>query len=228
MTIRTKVETAASAHTSGFRYVRSNNVAVVSVTGQQDTSTTSLSTVLQACVRRFRPLLLGSLRVVPDAHIFLFVATPFWEQHNALSRRRGIWGNEDLRWLSDGVLRSPSVEISANGGTRFAGLAQIDDTRIFEATDFVRTHGASFLFISRDTDLTDQRIRSIFNKIFPKNEFAVDWAGVVDQIGEGADLCIRVNGGFDDREVSVDAFMSTDLLGRIPQDSNSETSTDAE
>jgi transposase len=36
-----------------------------------------------------------------------------------------------------------------------------------------------------------------------------------DQIGEGADICIRVSGEFDDREVSIDAFMSADLLGKL-------------
>lgn len=215
MTISTKVETAASAKAHGFHYVQSSNVAVVSVTGERDAPSTSLSTVLQACIARFEIFLLGWLRALPDDRLLLFAATPFWDQYNALSRRRGIWGSEGLSWLRGAAQRSPSVEISDGSGARFAGLVHIEQPAIFAAADFARTHGGSFLFVSPHDELTDERVRSMVKKVFPKGKSAVDWSAVVDQISKGEDIAIRVSGGFDDPEVSIDAFMRADLLRRL-------------
>jgi hypothetical protein len=189
-------------------------VAVVSVTGERDAPSTSLRTVLQACVERFEILLLGWLQALPNDLILLFVATPPCDQHNALSRRRGIWGSKGLGWLSGAAQRSPSVEVSDDVGTRFAGLAHIERPAFFEAADFARTHGGSFLFVSPHSKVTDERVRSMVTKVFPKGTSEVDWSSVIDQVGKEADIAIRVSGGFDDPEISIDAFMLSDLLPR--------------
>jgi hypothetical protein len=211
MTIKTAVQVARSARAHGFRYVQSSNVAVVSVTGERDAPNTPLKTVMQACAKRFEVILRGWLRTLSQYRLLLFSATPF-AQHNALSRRRGIWGTEGLTWLGDAAKRSPCVEIASKAGERFAGLVEVGDANIFEATDFVRMHGGSALLVSRHGELTEERVRAMVAKLFPKGEAAVNWAGFVDQVGEAGDICVRASGGFDDREVSIDAFLSADLL----------------
>ena len=211
MTIEPRIETARSAKEGGFRFVRSSTVAVVSVTAQRASPTTPLRIVLEACVARFAVLLRGWLRSIPQGRIFLFVATPLRDQHNAVRRHRGVWA-EDLSWLADGALRSPSVEISDAEGLRFAGLAEIGEHDLFEAAEFVRTHHESFLFVSACRDLTEESARSLVEKVFPNGQAAMDWARVVDQVEEDEDVCIRVSGNFDDREASIDAFLSADLL----------------
>jgi hypothetical protein len=107
------------------------------------------------------------------------------------------------------------VEIHRDGETRFAGLVRIDDASFLEAADFVRTHRASFLFVSLDDVLTEQRVRLLFSRVFPKGDSTVDRSRVVDQVGDGAELCILVSGAFDDREAGIDAFMSTEWLDTV-------------
>jgi hypothetical protein len=98
-------------------------------------------------------------------------------------------------------------------GLRFAGLAQISDAAFADAADFVRTHGASMLFVSPRLDLSEDRVRTMFAQAFPRGVPAVDWA-VVNQVEHCEDIVLRVSGGFDDPEVSIDAFVSADLLSR--------------
>jgi len=154
---------------------------------------------------------------MPDAKLFLFIATPFWEQHNAISRRRGIWGSAGLNWLPEHLPRSASIELSGEGGARFAGLTEVPATDIFEAADFVRTHTSNFLFVSHHRELTEERVRAIAKKVFPNGESTVNWGSAVEQVEEGEDICVRVSGGFDDREASIDAFLAIDLLQKLGQ-----------
>ena len=217
MTIKVKVESAPSAKDRGFLYVRSNDVAVVSVTGERDAPSTSLRTVLQSCLVQFEAFFSGWLRALPGHHTIILVATPAWDQHNALSRHRGIWRSEGLRWLSGDAQRSPSVEIREEGGTRFAGLAEINDANLFDAADYARTHGASFLLVSRRTDLTEERVRSMVTKVLPNGQGVLEWSNVVGLVDQGADICVRVSGGFDDRDVSIDAFLSAALLRKVEE-----------
>jgi hypothetical protein len=216
MTIELKIEVASSAKGHGFQYVRSANVAVVSIIGERSEPSTPLRAVLQACFARFDVFLREWLRALPYARVLLFAATPFSDRHNALSRRRGIWGIDALEWLPASTSRSPSVEISReDGGSRFVGLAEIPVEHVFEAADFARTHGGSLLLLSSRGDLTEERVRSTAASVFPKGESAVDWASAVSLVEEGEDICIRASGGFDDREASLDAFLREDLRRKL-------------
>jgi hypothetical protein len=153
--------------------------------------------------------------LLSENRIFLFTATPFADQPNVLSRRRGVWAVDGLGWLPAGY-RSPSVEIvREDGGLRFAGLAQIAAPDFFEAADFARTHGRTFLLVSPARDLTEERVRSIVAKVFPREQSDLDWANVVAQIEDGEGICIRASGSFDDPEVSLDAFLSEALLRKL-------------
>jgi hypothetical protein len=76
-------------------------------------------------------------------------------------------------------VRSPSVEIIGAAGARFAGLAEVGKSDLFEAADFVRTHGGSFLFVSPRIDVSEERVRAMANKVFPKGESVVEWRNVV-------------------------------------------------
>lgn len=215
MTISTKIEVASSAKADGFKYVRSESVAVVSVLAQRDDPGTPLRTVLQTCIARFEAFFLGWVRALSPDQILLFAATAFWDQHNALSRRRGIWGTEQLDWLPSDAQRSPSVEIVGDGGSRFAGVVETREPDLLHAADYVRTHGCSFLFVSPRCDLTDERVRALAMKVLPDGEAVVAWGNVVDLLEDGEDLCIRVGGGFDDREISIDIFLAAELLHRL-------------
>jgi hypothetical protein len=216
MIIETTLETALSAKERGFRYVRSGHVAVVSVTGARGVSSISLRTVLKACVARFEATLHGWLLSLPHHRIVLFASTAFSAQHNALSRRRAIWGSEGLSWLPRAAARSDSVHINREDGEmRFAGLAEIDEASFFEAAEFMRTHAGSFLTVSARGDLTEERVRSIVAKVFPKADAAVNWSAAVAEVENGEDICIRASGGFDDPEASIDAFLSDGLLRKL-------------
>ncbi len=63
--------------------------------------------------------------------------------------------------------------------------------------------------------MSDARVRSLAATAFPQGVSSVDWGSVVAQAEGGEDICIRASGGFDDKEVALDAFLSDDLLRRI-------------
>jgi len=221
MTIKTRVERAASAKAHGFRYVKADDVAIVSVVGERPNPTVSLTTVLHACVRRLTPLL-ASIDRLDVRRLLLFVATPFWDQPNALARRAEIWAREDLHWLPADAPRSPTVHIHRSDGSRIAGLARIPESALMNVAEFVRKNRAAVVWLSANTDLDETRVRALFERAFPQGESQVDWASVTDAIAGGEDIVLRISGGFDDREVAIDAFMATWLLQTLDAASSDE------
>jgi hypothetical protein len=215
MTILTTVDIAASASAAGFLYVRDSTVALVSVTGKRDAPSTPLRTVLHSCAATFAPQLRAIVDKLSNGTLVMFSATHFWEQHGALSRRRGIWGGGELQWLTTDIRRSTSVEITRETDSRFAGLVEIETKSLFDAADFARTHESTFLYVSERRNLSDERVREIFAKVFPDGKSGVDWGCVVDQIRKEAAACIRVSGNFDDPEASIDVFLSAELFARL-------------
>ena len=215
MTPDAKIHTAPSARANGFRYVRSDSVAVVSVVAERRDTSVSLTEVLQACVARFDLFLARWLHTLPDDRLLLFAATPLSEQHNVISQRRGVWGRDGLQWLVATARRSASSEIAAQRGVlRFVGLAEVEGA-LLEAADFTRAHGDSFLLLSPDRDLSQERVRALATKVFPQGASELDWGEVVALVEEGEHIAIRASGGFDDREASLDAFLSNELLRRL-------------
>lgn len=217
MTIETTVKIAPSAKADGFRYVRSEHVAVLSVSGVRSDPATPLRAVLQACFARFEMLLRALLHLLPHARLLLFTGTPFSAQHNALSRRRGLWAMSHLHWLSPGAARSPSVEVvGEHQMVRFAGLAEIVEHQEFDALEFARTNAGSFLTVTTSSDLTEERVRSLVAEVFLDGASEVNWMSAVAQVEGGEGYCvIRVSGGFDDREASIDAFLHESLLRNL-------------
>jgi hypothetical protein len=216
MTIETRIETASSAKARGFRYVRSDEVASVSVIGERSAPSDSLRAALQACFAEFDVFLRAWLSALPQARVILFTATPPSAQHNAVSRRRGIWRADELRWLPDSAYRSPSVEIAAEDGwTRFAGLVEIPREGVLDAVDFVRMHSGSFLLVSSLGELTEERVRATVAQVFPTGESDIDWESAVAQAEGGEDICVRATGTFDDREASIDAFLHAALYQKL-------------
>jgi len=212
MTIETTVEFSASATTAGFRYVRDSTVAIVSATGKRYAPSTPAMSVLEACAKRLASLVVRVMSGPPSGALMLFVATPFWDQHNVVSRRRGVWGRDDLRWLPPAASRSNDVEITRESASRFAGLAKIEAASFLDACEFLRTHESSFLFISSRADIDDERVRAMVLEVFPTGAPNVDWGSVVAQVGNEAAACVRVSGSFDDPEISIDVFMSADVF----------------
>jgi hypothetical protein len=216
MTIEIVVETGASAKMRGFKYVRSNEIAVVSITGRRNDSDTPLRAVLHVCVERFATFLSLWLSYLSRHRLLLFAATPLSNHHNVVSRRRGVWGAGDFRWLPASSSRSPSVELVGSAGcVRFAGLTEVDRTKIFEAADFARTYGDSFILLSSTSLVTEECVRAIGTKVFPSGQSALDWASAVALVEEGQEVCIRASGNFDDRDASIDAFLSYELFQKI-------------
>jgi hypothetical protein len=214
MTIDVRMETATSAKVDGYRFVSSERVAVISLIGTRDGLGTPLRDVLRACVERFGVVLANCLRRRPSDRVLLFAATLPSYDHNVVSRRRGLWGLSPYQSLPATAARSESVEIVDELGTRFAGLADVGGA-LFEAVDLVRTTSDAFVMVSPMAGLSEQRVRSTAAAVFPDGRSGMDWVRVVDLLATGADVIIRATGGFDDREVSLDAFLDRELLQAI-------------
>jgi hypothetical protein len=214
MTTEPRIEISLSARASGFGYVRSDSVAVVSVLCERADDRTPLALLLRACVSKFGNLFREWLRLLSDHRILLFVVTPPSAYHNAVSRRRGVW-TDDLQSLSRAGARSPSVEVCGVAGSRYAGLLQIDEPHFADAAEFVRANSSSFILVSATHDIDEKYVRSIAEQVFPLGQPALDWSRVVGHVDSGDDICIRVSGNFDDRQVSIDSFLSAQLLRHI-------------
>jgi hypothetical protein len=74
--------------------------------------------------------------------------------------------------------------------------------------------------LSPDPELSEQRVSTLARKIFPPGGAGIEWSKVLELVEEGEDICIRVTGGFDDREASIDSFLSSDLLRRLSPRTN--------
>lgn len=215
MTIDVRVEKAASAAAAGFQYVRSRDLAVVSIIGRRDSSCIPLAVTLKACIVKLEAFLSVWLRTLPLHRIILFAATMCSHEHNALMRRRGIWGSEGLGWLPPDAQRSNSVEIQGGEGERFAGLVLVGTGGLFEAAEYARTHRSAFLLLSSDVTLTEDRVRLLAQQAFPTGGSDPSWATILEQIVGREEVFIRASGGFDDPEAAIDAFLSGNLLDRL-------------
>jgi hypothetical protein len=170
MTISVKIELSAPATAGGFRNVDSSDVSVISIVGERDDSSIPLSAVLRACTTQFKPFLADWLRALPQHRIILFCATPFWDHHNVVSKRRGVWGSEGLDRFPAEARRSPSVEINGDGGARFAGLLEIGTNMFFDAAEFARIHDSSLLLVLPSPELNEQLVHLIFTQAFPRGD----------------------------------------------------------
>ena len=69
--------------------------------------------------------------------------------------------------------------------------------------------------MSPELNLAEARVRSFVANSFPKGELALDWTAVIEPVQDSDEIRIRAAGGFDDREASLDVFLSTDLLHKL-------------
>jgi hypothetical protein len=215
MTISVTVGAVRSAQEHGFVYVRSPSVAVMSIVGQRDAPGTPLTAVLRACVDRLGPIVDRWLEALPQHRLMIFASTPFASIPNVIARQRGVWGLEELGWLPEGSPRSTLAEVRSDDGVRFAGIAEVTTKTLYAAADFVRGHSSSVLFLSARGGMTEEQVRLVFNVAFPSGESGVSWPSLADCASASQDVYIRVFGGFDDREVAVDALMSAQTMNAL-------------
>jgi len=212
MIIDVQVHASMSAASYGLAFVTSPSLGVIEVVARREVSSTPLQMLLDACTQRLAELLRVWSRTLPERRVLAFFATPFWEHHNALSRRRGIWGSRSMAWLPVDTPRSVSVTIAGHRGARFAGIAEIDEAGLPGCADCIRAQGSGFLLFSSDAGINDARVRALFEEAFPSGGSAVEWSNLLKKTEGRDDVAIRVYGGFDDPEVSIEAFLAANLL----------------
>jgi hypothetical protein len=198
-----------SALAGGYQFVSSPDVSALSVGCERDPMGTSFDSALGACVEEVRRRVRSWKVLLPAHRLLLLAATPFWANAGAVQRRRGIWGSDEMKWLASGGSRSKDVEIRRDDGIRFAGLAEIADDSLLEAAQYVRVNESGVLFFSRGIGTSDIDVQETFALAFPKGGVGADWRSLTSHFATSDDAGIRVVGGFDDREVSVDVFMSS-------------------
>ena len=181
----------------------------MSVVGTDSDFETPLREIGRACADRLHGILTRCHQKRPRDCLQLFVAS-HWERPGAVMRKRGLWGKEELSWLSASAPRSAVVEVQEadTSRVRLAGLAQIELAALDDSIEFIRTHGNSLLIWTAQTEWAEDRVRELFSIAFPKAESRVDWGSVVETLLASEQMCIRAFGEFDDREVSVDVFLS--------------------
>ena len=212
MTTNPRVDVSRCARSAGFRFVASDDVAVISVIARREPPSGSSITAMHACSARFELLLKRLLQWKTDARLMFFAATPFWEESTELKRRRGLWRRSELLWLNERAgVRSPDVEMVSGASTRFSGIAVLDTEAVADAAEHLRTHASSFLFIASAAEPTEERVRQTFSNVFPEGGTAIDWRRAIDHLGTDMSACMRATGSFDDPDVSIDMFTNSEL-----------------
>lgn len=215
MTTNLAIERSLSAKDAGFRFAPLSEVAVISITNRRDDMEVSFRSLLKDCLREFERVR-GSWNPVLLRHaVYLFAATTPSFEHNAISRKRGLWGTAELSWLSRGQLMSSSLEMPTDDGLRFCGLARIGSQPTLDSAEYCRTHRNAFLFLSSCENVADDRVRTIASSVLRPDSSSIDWTGLLERFADGDEMAFRIHGGFDDRELSLDIFMPVQLMRRL-------------
>jgi len=215
MTIDVKTELFGSARDEGVAYVESADVGFVSIVGERHEWETSLTEVTAACVERAQSFVAKWSSSLQDHRLVVFAATPAQYTPNVIARRGGIWGCEDIKWLSADARHSPSIEFHDASGTRFIGLAEVSVEQLAAAADYVRTVHSAMLFFTSRIQLTEEHALALCERAFPSGQSSVNWASVVNLLPGTNDILLKVYGDFDDREIAVYILVDSELLARL-------------
>ena len=213
MTTETAVNVIESAANHGYVYVESDDIDVVSVTTRRNEPFTDHTVMLAECLAEFRPMLQHWRACLPSHRILLFMATMKWARYNVVQRRKTLLRNR-FGWL-EGARRVVEIELHNEDGIRRAGIAELVEEDLLEVGDYTRWDTTSFIFLSEEIDVSIPSAHDVFARAFPNGERMVNWESVIRHCSATHDIYLKLFGAFDDPEVSIDAFMSSDLRKRI-------------
>jgi hypothetical protein len=213
-TQRAEVKAIGSAAEHGYSFVTAPGVSVISITAPREPNQ-PFDGALGACVDELRQRLHAWRALVPSHRLVLFASTPFWTAPNAVQKRRALWGSdESLAWTRSAVSRT-ELEVTEPRGSRFAGVVQVPEQELLKAADYARTHDAAVLLFSPEAELSENRVRSLFTRAFPRGGSGSDWSALVLHCASSDDVVIKVSGAFDDVELAIDVFLSSALCVRL-------------
>jgi hypothetical protein len=203
----------SSAAESGYTFVRSTEVAVVSVEKHRDMDE-SLDDAFNGCAVRSTQFLAEWMKVLPRHRMALFCATSSWEPPNRVSRHRGVWKSKGFAPPVHSR-RTLDVEITEGASSRFAGILEISLESTAEAAAFARRRADTTIMMASSNSLEADWVRTLAADAFPGLASSIHWSGLLEKIVGTENIYLKPNGQFDDRDVSIDFFLSAALLSRL-------------
>ena len=179
--------------------------------------TDKLADLVHACGKKIIPFLKNN--GLDSYRLLLFVAHGPWQPDMKLTRYKRLWkGHPGLKKFSSFPDKSDEIEISSDSGIRYTGLIELhDEDQLLQAIEFIRNDRASCIIVSRRQKIfSPEAIQEIFAFAFPKDQHdreatTINWFSLVGRLAPKGDLILRVFGNFDDIEVSIDIFKSSDM-----------------
>lgn len=146
-------------------------------------------------------------------NLFLSVSHGPWQDDNRITRYYKLWKREPwAKDLSHSVLDTPEVLVSSEHGLRYSGCVTISESDIDVIVKNNYPYHPIFVFAKRvSNSLSVDEIKSLFDAAFPEKSTDVNWISLIKNLCPKGYLIFRTHGCFDDVEVSVDVFYSTDL-----------------
>jgi len=171
----------------------------------------------KACADYAIPLVFDNPRMNRDYKVWLFAAHGPWQPNSVMANHYKLWRSFQSEWRLDDLRLGAESMVKSSEGIRFVGLAEVSKAGFFAATQILRRSMSCAIILSARAEISDERsIVQLFNSAFPlykgTAESRVDWLSLSLHCCQLGDVVIRVSGSWDEREASLDFFMSPKLL----------------
>jgi len=155
-----------------------------------------------------------------EYRLWVFIAHGPWQPSNQLARLRHLWKNQPFLKMTVKKEECDIVVQQIESSVRFATLEELDTDMLSNGMQLTRTDQACFLLSSKRKNISSEvSVREIFDHAFPVDkgypQQRANWYSLVAGLCEHGDIPIRITGAFDDNEVGVDIFGSTEQLKRM-------------
>jgi hypothetical protein len=199
-----------------YKFVRNPNIGVLGMTHRRAINGNSIENCLQVITGNISELFEHLTKLNLSKRIIFFVRTQSFQDPNVLTRRKRLWGSSDFSWILNNYKKTKDSEKTDNTGKYYIGFAEIQSENLFEALNYSRLSSRAVVIFTNDIEADDSLLEFTDKMIDSKREM-MNWSEVIDFFCLRNNIILKVFGGFDDREVSVDFFMDKTLLDKISQ-----------
>jgi hypothetical protein len=205
-----------------YQFINRSDIAVLDIIKSITSDDVSLENCLQNLVVKINDFYDEMLKKNLTKNIIVFARSQSYKSSNVIIRKKGIWGIADLSWLNKDYQRTDDLEQSDNIGTYYFGITKIKKNDLFNALNYSRL-SRRMLVLFTDQIGIDNSLQSLSHSIINIRNSEINWSEAINTLCINNNIILKVDGAFDDRQVSVSLFMAKDLLNKL--DSNAEVST---
>lgn len=198
----------------GYELVSSSTIGVIRFIARQLGIPREMATLYDVAISMVMDNIFRNASL-KEYKVWLFLSHSSWQPKSRLSLYKRLWKS-----LSDEALKQfpigTEVLFESAEGVRFAGITQVEENTFPLAIELLRKYSSAIIISREDTIADEQSIKLIFSAAFPAHgnvqKTSVDWPNLVMNLCQGDSIVIRTSGSYDDRQASIDCFMSSERM----------------